>query len=177
MPRRPDRQIFVGVDWLAAHLQDANLRIMDARMVSPTEAHPRGDALYTTGHIPGAIFVHWRQDLSTNTPPVPNRLLDAEAFASAMGQCGVEAVTTVVIYDPGDENWAARIWWALKYYGHDQVYVLAGGAAAWQEAGHPWTTTVVQPPPHDLRGPATPGYACDQGASARCHSRLGYDHH
>jgi thiosulfate/3-mercaptopyruvate sulfurtransferase len=147
MPRRPDRQIFVSVDWLAAHLQDTNLRIMDARMVSPTDAHPRGDALYATGHIPGAIFVHWRQDLSTNTPPVPNRLLDAEAFASAMGQFGVDAATTVVIYDPGDENWAARIWWALKYYGHDQVYVLEGGAAAWQEAGQSWTTAVVQPPP------------------------------
>jgi thiosulfate/3-mercaptopyruvate sulfurtransferase len=64
-----------------------------------------------------------------------------------MGRFGVDAATTVVIYDPGDENWAARIWWALKYYGHDQVYVLQGGAAAWQEAGEPWTTEVVQPAP------------------------------
>ena len=147
MPRRPDRQIFVSVNWLAEHLHDANLRILDARFVPPTAAAPQGDALYAAGHIPGAIFVHWRQDLSTNTPPVPNLLLDAEAFAAKMGQCGVDAATTVVVYDPGDENWAARIWWALKYYGHDQVYVLQGGAAAWQEAGHPWTTTVIQPPP------------------------------
>ena len=147
MPRRPDRQIFVSVDWLAAHGHDANLRLMDARFVPPTETHPRGDAVYAAGHIPGAIFVHWRQDLSTNTPPVPNRLLEAEAFAAAMGQFGVDAATTVIVYDPGDENWAARIWWALKYYGHDQVYVLQGGAAAWHEAGHPWTTAVIQPPP------------------------------
>lgn len=146
MPRRPDRQIFVSADWLAAHGHDANLRIMDARIVAPTEAHPRGDALYAAGHIPGAIFVHWRQDLSTNAPPVPNLLLEADAFATQMGQFGVDAETTVVVYDPGDENWAARIWWALKYYGHDQVYVLQGGAAAWQEAGHPWSTTVIQPP-------------------------------
>jgi thiosulfate/3-mercaptopyruvate sulfurtransferase len=146
MPRRPDRQIFVSVDWLAEHLHDANLRMLDGRFIPPTAAHPRGDALYAAGHIPGALFVHWRQDLSTNTPPVPNRLLDAEAFAAKMGQFGVDAETTVIVYDPGDENWAARIWWALKYYGHDQVYVLQGGAAAWQEAGQPWTTTVVQPP-------------------------------
>jgi thiosulfate/3-mercaptopyruvate sulfurtransferase len=146
MPRHPDRQIVVSVDWLAAHMQDANLRIMDARFVPPTAAYPQGDALYAAGHIPGAIFVHWRQDLSTNTPPVPNLLLDAEAFAAKMGQFGVDATTTVVVYDPGDENWAARIWWALKHYGHDQVYVLQGGAAAWQEAGHPWTTAVAQPP-------------------------------
>jgi len=111
--------IFVSVEWLAAHVHDANLRIMDARFVPPTAAHPRGDALYAAGHIPGAIFVHWRQDLSTNTPPVPNRLLDAEAFAAKIGQFGVDVETTVVVYDPGDENWAARLWWALKYYGHD----------------------------------------------------------
>jgi thiosulfate/3-mercaptopyruvate sulfurtransferase len=95
----------------------------------------------------------WLVDLSIqeglhlhDTPPVPNLLLEAEAFAAKMGQFGVDAETTVVVYDPGDENWAARIWWALKYYGHDQVYVLQGGAAAWQEAGQPWTTTVAQPP-------------------------------
>lgn len=146
MPRRPDRQVFVSVDWLAAHLHDANLRIMDARVASPTATHPRGDASYAAGHIPGAVFVHWRQDLSTNTPPVPNLLLDAEAFAAKMGQFGVDAATTVVVYDPGDENWAARIWWALKHYGHDQVYVLQGGAAAWQTAGQPWSTAVVAPP-------------------------------
>lgn len=147
MPRRPDRQIFVSVDWLAAHMQDANLRIMDARMVPPTDTHPRGDALYAAGHIPGAIFVHWRQDLSMNKPPVPNLLLEAEPFAAKMGQFGVNDETTVVVYDPGDENWAARLWWALKYYGHDKVYVLQGGAAAWQEASQPWTTAVVQPSP------------------------------
>src|SRR5687768_10131632 len=101
MPRRPDRQIFVTVDWLAAHMHDANLRIMDARFVPSTATHPRGDALYADGHIPGAIFVHWRQDLSTNVPPVPNRLLDAGAFAAQMGQFGVDAATTVIIYDPG----------------------------------------------------------------------------
>ncbi|MBM3225223.1 MAG: sulfurtransferase [Candidatus Tectomicrobia bacterium] len=147
MPRHPDRQITVSVDWLAAHLHDANLRIMDARMVSPTDTHPRGDAVYAAGHIPGAIFVHWRQDLSVNAPPVPNLLLDAEPFAAKMGAFGVHADTTVIVCDPGDENWAARLWWALKYYGHDKVYVLEGGAAAWQEAGQPWTTAVVQPQP------------------------------
>jgi thiosulfate/3-mercaptopyruvate sulfurtransferase len=147
MPRQPDRQIFVSVDWLAEQLHNANLRIIDARAGASTATHPRGDAAYAAGHIPGAIFVHWRQDLSVNTPPVPNLLLDAEAFAAKMGQFGVDADTTVVVYDPGDENWAARLWWALKYYGHDRVYVLQGGAAAWQEAGQPWTTDMAVPAP------------------------------
>ena len=82
-----------------------------------------------------------------DTPPVPNRLLDPEAFAAKMGHLGVDAQSTVVVYDLGNVNWAARIWWALRYYGHDHVYVLEGGAAAWQEAGQPWTQEVVQPAP------------------------------
>lgn len=147
MPRNTERQVFVSVDWLAAHLADNNLRILDARLESPTATHPRGDSLYAEGHIPGAVFVHWRQDLSLDTPPVPNLLLGPEAFATKMGQFGVDAQTTVVVYDLGNVIWAARIWWALRYYGHDQVYVLDGGAPAWQEAGKPWTQAVVQPAP------------------------------
>lgn len=146
MPRHPDRQVFVSVDWLAEHLHDANLRILDGRFVAPTAPKPWGEELYAAGHIPGAIFVHWRRDLSVNTPPVPNLVLDAAPFAAKMGQLGVDAETTVIIYDLGDVNWAACIWWSLKHYGHDMVYVLQGGAAAWQEAGEPWTTDVVAPP-------------------------------
>jgi len=146
MPRRTDRQVFVNVDWLAEHLYDANLRIIDGRFVSAPAPAPTGEDLYAAGHIPGAILVHWRQDLSVNTPPVANLLLPPEAFAAQMGQFGVDANTMVIVYDLGDVIWAARIWWALKYYGHDNVYVLQGGAAAWQEAGKPWTTEVIQPP-------------------------------
>jgi thiosulfate/3-mercaptopyruvate sulfurtransferase len=74
-------------------------------------------------------------------------LLGPEAFAAKMSQAGVDADTTVVVYDLGDVIWAARIWWALRYYGHDKVYVLEGGAAAWQAAGQPWTRAVLQPAP------------------------------
>lgn len=146
MPRRPDRQVFVSVDWLAEHLDDDNLRIIDARYVYPNES-PQGDEMYTAGHIPGAIYRHWRRDLSVNTPPVPNLLLGPEEFAAKMGQLGVDDQTTVVVYDVGNVIWAARIWWALHYYGHDKVYVLEGGAAAWEAAGKPLTTEVIQPQP------------------------------
>jgi thiosulfate/3-mercaptopyruvate sulfurtransferase len=147
MPRRPDRQVFVSVGWLAEHLQDDDLRIIDARFVSPNQPRPWGEDLYAAGHIPGAVFVHWRHDLSLNTPPVPNKILDPPAFAARMGRLGVDAHTTVVVYDAGDVIWAARIWWALRYYGHHKVYVLDGGAAAWQAAGGPWTTAVIRPQP------------------------------
>lgn len=147
MPRSKERQVFVSVEWLAEHLRDDNLRILDARVVEPTELHRRGEGLYAEGHIPGAVFAHWRKDLSLDTPPTPNLLLGPEAFAAKMGQLGVDAQTVVVVYDLGNVNWAARIWWALRYYGHDQVFVLDGGAAAWQEAGQPWTQEVAHPAP------------------------------
>lgn len=143
MPRRPDRQVFVSVDWLAEHLHDDGLRIFDARYVYPNES-PQGEEMYEAGHIPGATFVHWRRDLSLNTKPVPNLVLGPEAFAAKMGQLGVDADTTVVAYDIGNVIWAARIWWALRYYGHDKVYVLDGGAAAWEAAGKPMTTDVPE---------------------------------
>ena len=144
MPRRADRQVFVSVDWLAEHLHDDNLRIFDARYVYPNES-PQAEEMYAAGHIPGATFVHWRRDLSVNTPPVPNLVLAPEAFAAKMSQLGVDADTTVVVYDIGNVIWAARIWWALRYYGHDKVYVLEGGAAAWEADGKPMTTDVVEP--------------------------------
>jgi thiosulfate/3-mercaptopyruvate sulfurtransferase len=145
MPRRSDRQVFVSPEWLEEHLHDDAVRILDARYAYPNEPL-QGEEMYANGHIPGAVFVHWRKELSVNVPPVPNLLLGPEAFASKMGQLGVDADTTVVVYDVGNVIWAARIWWALRYYGHDRVYVLDGGAAAWQAAGKPWTTEVVQPP-------------------------------
>ena len=76
-----------------------------------------------------------------------NHLLPADAFAEKMGHLGVDTNTTVIVYDVGNVIWSARIWWALRYYGHDRVFVLEGGAAAWQEAGLPWTSEVIQPPP------------------------------
>jgi thiosulfate/3-mercaptopyruvate sulfurtransferase len=145
MPRRPDRQVFVSVNWLADHLHDDHLRLFDARYVAPHES-PQGEGLDEAGHIPGATFVHWRRDLSVNTEPVPNLVLGAEAFAAKMSQLGVDADTTVIVYDLGNVIWAARIWWALRYYGHDKVYVLEGGAAAWEAAGKPMTTAEVAPP-------------------------------
>lgn len=145
MPRQSDRQVFVSVDWLEQHLDDDQVRIIDARFVYPNES-PQGEERYAAAHIPGAIFVHWRRDLSVNTPPVPNLLLGPDEFAAKMGALGVDADTTVVVYDIGNVIWAARIWWALRYYGHDNVYVLDGGSAAWEAAGKPQTTDTIDPP-------------------------------
>lgn len=92
MPRRPDRQAFVSVNWLAEHLYDDDLRIFDARYVYPHES-PQGKEMYENGHLPGATYVDWQRDLSVNTQPTPNLVLEPEAFAARMGQLGVDADT------------------------------------------------------------------------------------
>ena len=150
MPRRPDRQVFVNVDWLAEHLGEPHIRLLDARYVYPNE-QPQGDEMYTQGHIPGAIYVHWRQDLSVNTPPVPNLILPADAFAEKMGHLGVDADTTVIVYDVGNVIWSLTGHECFRRRLDDlarpgQAGLLPGGGPSFEDK-HTIVTIVAQCPP------------------------------
>jgi thiosulfate/3-mercaptopyruvate sulfurtransferase len=94
----------------------------------------RGRALYLEGHIPGASFLSVEEELSA-TPGGPDggrHPLPAEAdFASAAGKAGIGAGVFIVAYDQGMTGGAARLWWLLRHFGHDDVAVLAGGLDAW----------------------------------------------
>jgi len=116
-------EVLVDADWLAAHLDDPTVRIVDARM--PFEA-----SLYETAHIPGAVFVNVSSELCC-----PSEVMPADEFASLMGQLGIGDDTTVVVYDTEGGRWAARLWWALQYYGHEQAAMLDGGLRAWVGSG------------------------------------------
>jgi thiosulfate/3-mercaptopyruvate sulfurtransferase len=125
----------VDVAWLAAHLDDPNVRIVDARM-------PFERALYDAAHIPGAVFV--------DTFALP--IAPPEAFAAAMGRLGVGNDTTVIVVESGVGEWSARLWWALRYHGHADVRLLSGGLRQWVAAGLPLSdevptvsTTVFEP--------------------------------
>lgn len=109
------------VAWLAAHLDDPSVRVVDARV--PFEA-----ALYPTGHIPGAVYLNTFEALPIMPP---------EAFASAVGRLGIDSDTTVVIYDTDGGAWGTRLWWALKLHGHDDAMMLNGGLRQWIMAGRP----------------------------------------
>jgi len=122
----------VETAWLAAHLSDADVRIVDARW--------RGDGtsreLYQHGHLPGAIHLDWYHDLSwTDARRVRNLLLPPEPFAEVMEAVGIGDQTRVIAYAETDHSGAARLWWALRYYGHDQVAVLNGGWTRWVAEG------------------------------------------
>ena len=118
---------------------------------------PPGIESYRAGHLPGAVYVDLDTDLAG--PPGPggrHPLPSAGDFAAAMRRAGVRAGHPVVGYDEGDATIAARLWWSLRYFGHDQVRVLDGGLAAWTAAGLPVTADEPAVAAGDFT--AVPGY-------------------
>jgi len=138
--------------FLAAHLNDPDVRVIDVRWRSRYE---NGGGIsfddhdgYLSGHIPGAVFGGMIADLSDPDHAVPDMLVGPEQFARVMGRLGVGDDTLVVAYDNmGFPLGSARLWWALSYYGHDRVRVLDGGLRAWQAEGRPLSTDVPAPEP------------------------------
>lgn len=138
----------VTTEWLAAHLNDPGLRVVDVRWRSHYE-NGRGISFddpegYRSGHIPGAVFVGMISDLSDRDHPVQDMLAPAEQFASAMGRLGIGNDTLVIAYgNMGLPLGSARLWWALSHYGHDHVRVLDGGLKDWVAEGRPISTDPV----------------------------------
>jgi thiosulfate/3-mercaptopyruvate sulfurtransferase len=119
----------VDSPWLAAHLGDPRLRVIDSRW---QQGQP-GRAGYEAGHIPDAVFVDLEADgLSRHQAgggrhPLPER----QAFEAAMRDAGVNRDSAVVVYDDQNGFTACRLWWTLRYFGHEAVAVLDNGLAGW----------------------------------------------
>ena len=126
------KPVLVATDWLAEHLNDSNV------VVSEVDENPD---LYDEGHIPGAVKLHWREDLQD---PVERDLVEKEEFERLMARRGIGNETTLVVY--GDKNnwFAAYAYWYLKIYGHDDVRILDGGRQKWIDEGRELTTDVPQ---------------------------------
>ncbi len=102
---------------------------------------PPGIDSYRVGHLPGAVFADLDTDLAGSPGSGGRHPLPAAAdFEAAMRRLGVRSGYPVVVYDDGDSTIAARAWWTLRYFGHDQVRVLDGGFRAWAAAGRPVAT-------------------------------------
>jgi thiosulfate/3-mercaptopyruvate sulfurtransferase len=127
----PER--LVTTDWLAAHLDDENLVIVES---------DEDVLLYETGHIPGAIKVDWHTELND---PVTRDYVDGAGFAELMSDKGISRDTTVVIYGDRNNWWAAYALWVFSLFGHPDVRLLDGGRAAWVAEGRPMTTEVPTP--------------------------------
>src|SRR5437763_11557328 len=126
------KAVLVTTDWLAEHLNDSNL------VVAEVDENPD---LYDEGHIPGAVKLHWREDLQD---PVERDLVEKGEFEGLMGRRGISNETTLVVY--GDKNnwFAAYAYWYLKIYGHEDVRILDGGRQKWIDEGRELTTDVPQ---------------------------------
>jgi len=129
-------------EWLAAHLGDPSVRVVDMRYYVRAASDGSfggvsGRQAYQEGHIPGAVFVDYAADLTEPEDDVPLNILGPDRFAALMGRLGIGDESTVVVYDDSGGTWAARLWWALRYYGHDAAKVLNGGLTKWTAEGRP----------------------------------------
>lgn len=134
----------VSTDWLAEHLDDDNLRLIDirGRVLPATEPPPHYHSHrdhYDEAHIPGAVFVDWTQDIVDPSSPTGMLIASPEDFAALMGRLGIDDTRYVVAYDDAGGMFAARMWWALRYYGHEAVAVLDGGWQKWLAEGRATT--------------------------------------
>jgi thiosulfate/3-mercaptopyruvate sulfurtransferase len=139
---------FVEVAWLATHLDDPRIRIVDTRSKphGAAVAAPEGRELYAAGHLPGAVHLDYAEDLHDLATPYAARVAPAKRFADVMSANGIGDGTLVIAYDEGNVPYGARLVWMLRYYGHDDVAILAGGLPAWTAAGHALTTGVPRFP-------------------------------
>lgn len=132
----------VSADWLAHHLNDRKVAIVDCRF-SLTDAS-LGRQQYKSSHIPGAYYFDLNQDLSSPVEQHGGRhpLPDLDIFAAKLAQAGITNETLVAAYDDSRLAFAARFWWLLRYVGHDRVAVLDGGYQGWLKAKYPYTSLI-----------------------------------
>lgn len=137
----------VDPDEVAGRLDDPSLRVVDVRWYLTEPG--RGAVRYAEGHVPGAVFLGLETDLSDPSVADAGRhpLPDRDALAARLGEVGIGSGHDVVVYDDAAGAIAARLWWLLRWLGHERVAVLDGGWPAWVRAGHPVSRVVPDHPP------------------------------
>jgi thiosulfate/3-mercaptopyruvate sulfurtransferase len=125
-------ELLATTDWLAAELNRGDVRILDVRWRPDGTGH----RAFEDGHIPGAIWMDWRTELTeapSDEGEASLRIAGAEQVATAMSRAGVGDGTSVAIYDDSIGLYAARVWWTLRVYGFESARILDGGYPAWVE--------------------------------------------
>ena len=130
-----DPKTLVSTDWLAAHLKDPDLRVLDATMFMPSETRD-ARAEYEQSHVPGARFFDI-DDISDNRSELPHMAPPVEKFMSRLRAVGVGDGHQVVVYDTHGLFSAARVWWLFRLMGQENIAVLDGGFPKWLAEGRP----------------------------------------
>lgn len=136
----------VNTDWVQEKLNKGeHLAIVDVRF-SPQDSS-YGRAAYEKGHLPGAVYVDFKKDLTDPEQQHGGRspLPSPSKLAGLFSGLGIDIATTVVIYEDTNGPASARLWWILKYLGHTKVYILDGGYSAWIKAELPVSVDEVFP--------------------------------
>jgi thiosulfate/3-mercaptopyruvate sulfurtransferase len=133
--KNPDAVASPG--WLAENLDEPGIVVIDTRYTVEVDDKGRfvsvpGRSGYLKAHIPGAVFLDL-DDLKH--PDDPTRIINADDFAATMSAVGISSEHEVVVYDTEGGTWAARLWWALRYHGHNAVRILDGGFTSWTSRG------------------------------------------
>ena len=158
---KPD--VLVSTDWVAEHLNDANIRIVESN---------EDPLLYPSGHIPGAVQIDWALDLNDQ---VRRDYLNKEQFGALMAKNGIARETTVVFYGDKSNWWACYAFWVFQLFGHTKAKVLDGGRLKWEKEGRDLTreaktyaaTTYNAPERDDSKIRAFRGQVQDHQAAGR----------
>ncbi|MBD2002197.1 MULTISPECIES: sulfurtransferase [Cyanophyceae] len=143
-----DNNFIVSAEWLGEHVNDPQVVIVDCRfsLTDPELGHKQ----YLTSHIPGAYYLDLNKDLSGNVEKHGGRhpLPSPEELAKKLAAIGVNSQETLVVaYDDSRFAFASRLWWLLRYLGHNRQVVLDGGFAGWVAGGHRVTDVLPIPDP------------------------------
>jgi thiosulfate/3-mercaptopyruvate sulfurtransferase len=138
-------EALVSTEWLAAHLADPEVRILDSSFKQPGVS-PTARADYDAGHIPGAVFFDI-DDVAESGTSLPHMIPSSARFAEKMMERGIGNHDRVIVYDANGLSSAGRAWWLLRLFGHDNVALLDGGLPKWQAEGRPLETAAPSIPP------------------------------
>jgi thiosulfate/3-mercaptopyruvate sulfurtransferase len=134
--------VLISAADLAQQLNNPNYQIIDIAQI-PEE--------YAEGHIAGALFVDWRMDITDPAVPDLFNLPPQAMYEGLMDRLGVTPDTTVVLYDNFNSRFATRVFWTMRYYGHNTIKILDGGRGAWLAAGFDISTEAPVVEPSDYR--------------------------
>jgi thiosulfate/3-mercaptopyruvate sulfurtransferase len=133
--------VLVGTDWVAAHLHDPDIRIIESN---------EDVLLYDTGHIEGAVHIDWRADLQD---PIQRDYIQTEGFAALCRKHGITPATTCVFYGDKSNWWAAYALWVFRLFGHGRVKLMNGGRDKWIAENRSMTREVPTYSPSDYPVP------------------------
>src|SRR5579872_6734798 len=155
-------EALVSTEWLAAHLADPHVRVLDSSFKQPGVT-PTARQDYDAGHIPGAVFFDI-DDVADPGTSLPHMIPSAERFAEKMAERGIGNDDRVIVYDANGLSSAGRAWWMLRLFGHDNVALLDGGLPKWKAEGRPLETAAPHIPARRFTARFNPALVRDKTA-------------